>query len=37
MLVGTSLVLTIDPVAAPLLSGQITSLSALMGLLAAPK
>jgi len=37
MLVGTSLVLTIDPVAAPLLSGQITSLSALMRLLAAPK
>jgi hypothetical protein len=37
MLVGTSLVLAIDPAAAPLFSGQITSLSALMGLLAALK
>jgi hypothetical protein len=35
MLVGTSLVLAIDPAAAPLFSGQITSLSALMALLAA--
>ncbi len=37
MLVGTSLVLAIDPAAAPLFSGQITSLSALMGLLSALK
>ena len=37
MLVGTSLVLAIDPAAAPLFSGQLTSLSALMGLLAALK
>jgi hypothetical protein len=37
MLVGTSLVLAIDPAAAPLFSGQITSLSGLMGLLSALK
>jgi hypothetical protein len=36
-LVGTSLVLAIDPAAAPLFSGQITSLSGLMGLLSALK
>lgn len=35
MLVGTSLVLAIDPAAAPLFSGQITSLSGLMALLTA--
>jgi hypothetical protein len=37
MLVGTSLVLAIDPAAAPLFSGQITSLAGLMALLAALK
>jgi hypothetical protein len=37
LLVGTSLVLAIDPAAAPLFSGQVTSLPALMGLLAALK
>jgi hypothetical protein len=37
LLVGTSLVLAIDPAAAPLFSGQITSLSGLMGLLSALK
>jgi hypothetical protein len=37
LLVGTSLVLAIDPAAAPLFSGQITSASALFGLLAALK
>ena len=37
MLVGTSLVLAIDPAAAPLLSGQLTSLSGLMALLTALK
>ena len=37
MLVGTSLVLAIDPAAAPLFSGQITSLSGLMSLLTALK
>jgi hypothetical protein len=37
LLVGTSLVLAIDPAAAPLFSGQVTSLSGLMGLLAALK
>jgi Bacterial Ig domain len=37
LLVGTSLVLAIDPAAAPLLSGQLTSLSALTALLAALK
>jgi hypothetical protein len=35
LLVGTSLVLAIDPAAAPLFSGQITSLAGLMALLAA--
>jgi hypothetical protein len=37
LMVGTSLVLAIDPAAAPLLSGQLVSLSALMALLAALK
>ena len=37
MLVGTSLVLAIDPAAAPLFSGQLTSLAGLMALLAALK
>ena len=37
MLVGTSLVLAIDPAAAPLLSGHLTSLSGLMALLTALK
>jgi hypothetical protein len=37
MLVGTSLVLGIDPAAAPLLSGQVASLSGLMALLTALK
>lgn len=37
LLVGTSLVLAIDPAAAPLFSGQITSLAALNGLLSALK
>ena len=37
MLVGTSLVLAIDPAAAPLFSGQLTSLSSLMALLAVLK
>lgn len=37
LLVGTSLVLAIDPAAAPLLSGQLTSLSGLMALLTALK
>ncbi len=37
LLVGTSLVLAVDPAAAPLFSGQITSLSGLMGLLSALK
>ena len=37
MLVGTSLVLAVDPAAAPLLSGQLTSLSGLMALLTALK
>ncbi len=37
MLVGTSLVLAIDPAAAPLLSGQVTSLPGLMALLRALK
>jgi hypothetical protein len=37
LLVGTSLVLAIDPAAAPLFSGQVTSLPALMALLAVLK
>jgi hypothetical protein len=37
LLVGTSLVLAIDPAAAPLLSGQVTSLSGLLALLTALK
>ena len=37
MLVGTSLVLAIDPAAAPLFSGQVTSLAGLMALLAVLK
>ena len=37
MLVGTSLVLALDPAAAPLFNGQITSLSALMALLTVLK
>ena len=37
MLVGTSLVLAIDPAAKPLFSGQVTSLSGLMALLATLK
>jgi hypothetical protein len=37
MLVGTSLVVAIDPAAAPLFSGQVTSLSGLMSLLTALK
>ncbi len=37
MLVGTSLVRAVDPAAAPLLSGQLTSLSGLMALLTALK
>jgi len=37
LFVGTSLVLAIDPAAAPLLSGQVTSLSGLMALLTALK
>ncbi len=37
LMVGTSLVLAIDPAAAPLLSGQLVSLGALMALLAALK
>jgi Bacterial Ig domain len=37
MLVGTSLVVAIDPAAAPLFSGQVTSLSGLLSLLTALK
>ena len=37
MLVGTSLVLPLDPAAAPLFSGQVASLAGLMSLLAALK
>ena len=37
MLVGTSLVLPLDPAAAPLFSGQVTSLAGLLGLLSALK
>ena len=37
LFVGTSLVLAIDPAAAPLLSGHVTSLSGLMALLTALK
>jgi hypothetical protein len=37
LLVGTSLVLAIDPAAAPLFSGQVTSLAGLMALLSALK
>jgi hypothetical protein len=37
LMVGTSLVLAIDPAAAPLLSGQLTSLSGLIALLTALK
>jgi hypothetical protein len=37
LMVGTSLVLAVDPAAAPLLSGQLVSLSALMALLVALK
>ena len=37
LLVGTSLVLAIDPAAAPLFSGQVTSLAGLMALLAVLK